>query len=179
MDKAELDSYMVRLKNGDDSAFDVIYNETRKGLFSFILTYVKNYQSAEDVLQNTYIKIRNSIGSYRAGTNAWAWIFTIAKNLSLNEIKKAKRETPTDFNEQENRFGDYEIEDKLSMPMLNIIKETLNKTEQQIVLLHIVGGYKHREIADMLFKPLGTVLWAYRNAIGKLKKRLEDEDEIR
>ena len=74
MDKAELDSYMVRLKNGDDSAFDVIYNETRKGLFSFILTYTKNYQSAEDVLQNTYIKIRNSIGSYRVGTNALAWI---------------------------------------------------------------------------------------------------------
>lgn len=178
MDKVELDKYMIRLKNGDESAFDIIYNETKRGLFSFILTYTKNYHTAEDLLQNTYVKMRNSIDGYKAGTNASAWIFTIAKNLSLNEIKRQKRETPTDFSEQSNRFGEYEIEDSISTPMLKIIRETLTKSEQQIVLLHIAGGYKHREIADMLLKPLGTVLWAYRNAVAKLKKKLEEEDEI-
>ncbi|MDD4839535.1 MAG: RNA polymerase sigma factor [Clostridia bacterium] len=177
MDRTELDYQMVLLQRGDESAFEVIYNETKRGLFSFILSYCKNYHTAEDIMQNTYIKLRMSVQSYSPGTNALAWIFTIAKNLTLNEMAKRKREIYSDFEQGAYEFGEYTIDDKMSSPLLKMVQENLNETEQQIILLYLVSGFKHREIADMLDKPLGTVLWTYRNAISKLRKVMEKENK--
>ncbi|HPD01766.1 MAG TPA: RNA polymerase sigma factor [Clostridia bacterium] len=176
MDRHELDKYMIRFRAGDESAFEVIYNETQRGLFSFVLSICKNYHTAEDMLQNTYIKMRAGIAGYEPGSNALAWLFTIAKNLTLNELQKRKKEVYTDFD-----LGSLENEKKfegepVSSPLLDIIMDNLSPSEAQIVLLHLVSGYKHREIADMTKKPLGTVLWSYRNAVGKLKKIIEKED---
>ncbi|HKL94027.1 MAG TPA: RNA polymerase sigma factor [Clostridia bacterium] len=177
MDRVELDYQMVLLQNGDETAFEVIYNETKRGLFSFILSFCKNYHTAEDIMQNTYIKLRTSVQSYTAGSNALAWIFTIAKNLALNDIAKRKREVYSDFEQGAVEYGEYTIDDKMTSPLLKIIEQNLNEAEQRIVLLYLVSGFKHREIADMLNKPLGTVLWTYRNAISKLRKVMEKENK--
>lgn len=176
MDRKELDRQMTLLQQGDEGAFEVIYNETKRGLFSFILSICKNYHTAEDLMQNTYIKVRGSIGSYNPGSNALAWIFTIAKNLTLNELQKRKREVYSEFDTGSFDLGHYTIDDKTTSPLLDIILSTLNESESQIVLLHLVSGFKHREIAEMTKRPLGTILWAYRNAIKKLKKALEKEE---
>ncbi len=177
MDRTELDYQMTLLQNGDENAFEKIYQETKRGLFSFILTMCRNYHTAEDILQNTYIRLRTSVASYTPGTNALAWLFTIAKNLTLNDIAKRKREVYTDFDKPTLEHGEYTIDDQLSSPLLKTIYSTLNETEQQIVMLYLISGFKHREIASMLQKPLGTVLWTYRNAISKLKKELEKENK--
>ena len=55
------------------------------------------------------------------------------------------------------------------------MKAVLREEEAQIVILHVVGGYKHREIAELVKKPIGTVTWTYKNAIAKLKAYLEAE----
>ena len=57
------------------------------------------------------------------------------------------------------------------------MKKVLNEDELQIVLLHVVAGYKHREIAAMLDKPLGTVTWTYNNAIKKSREYFEKEED--
>lgn len=176
MDRKELDQLMFNLQQGDESAFEKIYNETKNGLFSFILSICKNYHTAEDLMQNTYIRLRASIKTYETGSNALAWIYTIAKNLTLNEISKQKREISTDFDDPQSVFGgSYNIEDKLQGPTIAIMRKVLSEQEFQIVTLYVVAGFKHREIADMLNKPIGTVLWAYRNALNKIKKELEKE----
>ena len=65
-------------------------------------------------------------------------------------------------------------------PIIAVMNKVLGDEERQIVTLHVIAGFKHREIAEMLDKPLGTVLWAYNNALAKMKKQLEKEmrDEI-
>ena len=176
MDKSELDYYMTLLRRGDETAFEIIYEKTKRGLFAFILSYCKNYHTAEDLMQSTYIKLRSSIDSYKPGSNAGAWLFTIAKNLTINEAKKNRREVSSDFSEKENEFGEYNMDENLTSPLLKTMRENLNETELRIVLLYLVSGFKHREIAQMLEKALGTVLWSYRNAIGKIKKALEAEE---
>lgn len=168
---------MTLLQGGDETAFETIYNETRRGLFSFILSLCKNYHTAEDIMQNTYIKLRSSVLSYTPGSNALAWIFTIAKNLTLNEIAKRKREVHTDFEQGAYEYGEYTIDDKMTSPLLKTMRDNLNEAEQQIVMLYLISGFKHREIAQMLNKPLGTVLWTYRNAVSKLRKVMEKENE--
>ncbi|MCM1042836.1 MAG: sigma-70 family RNA polymerase sigma factor [Corallococcus sp.] len=60
--------------------------------------------------------------------------------------------------------------------MSDILKAALNDDEMQIVVLHAVAGYKHREIAQILGKPQGTVTWTYKNAITKLQNYLSKED---
>jgi RNA polymerase sigma-70 factor (ECF subfamily) len=177
MDKRELDEKMLRLQTGDEQAFEEIYNLTKRGLFSFILSICRNYHTAEDIMQSTYLRLKGAISTYQAGSNALAWLFTIAKNLTINELNRAKRESFSDFEDTDARFGEYTLEDKLSGSVLELMGKTLNEEERQIVVLHLIAGFKHREIADMLQKPLGTVLWSYRNSLAKLKRELEKEDK--
>ena len=179
MDRYELDQLMRDFQQGDEHAFEILYNQTRKGLFSFIYSICKNYHTSEDIMQTTYIKVRNAISSYQVGGNALAWIFTIARNLTINEINRKKREITSDF-QTENLGGTYTLDDKIQSPIFQIMDKVLSQDEQQLITLHLISGFKHREIAEMCDKPLGTVLWAYRNALNKLKKYLEKEgkDEI-
>ena len=82
----------------------------------------------------------------------------------------------TDFNENEYLKPSYDDTKFDDMPIFRIAKEILNQEELEIVLLYVVSGYKHREIADMLDKPLGTILWTYNNSIKKLKKAVEGKE---
>ena len=173
--KKELDDCLVDIQNGDEVAFERLYNETKKPVFSFIYTYTNNYSTTEDLLQDTYIRLRQNVDKYKAGSNALAWIFTIAKNITLNEIKKDKRSVPFDFAERPDVLGGYEQE--YDTPIMDAVKTCLDKDDQRIVLLHAVAGYKHKEIASIVDKPLGTVLWRYNKAIKKLKEYLIKEDK--
>ncbi len=174
MDKMELDKKMLQLQQGDEQAFEDIYNDTKRGLFAFILSICRNYHTAEDMMQTAYIKLRTTIGSYKAGSNAYAWLYTIAKNATLNELAKQSRETATDMQDGLAKYGTYTMDEDGS-PVTQVMNKVLNETERQIVSLHAISGFKHREIAEMLEKPLGSVLWAYNNALAKIKKQLEKE----
>lgn len=174
MTKQELDGKMLRLQQGDEQAFEDIYNETKRGLFAFILSICRDYYMAEDMMQTAYIRLRTTVASYKVGGNAYAWLYTIAKHATLNEIAKKRRETPLDVDEDGAKFGTYTLDDDGS-PVTAVMNRVLNETERQIVTLHVISGFKHREIADLLEKPLGTVLWTYNNALAKMKKELVKE----
>lgn len=177
MDRITLDNLMLHIARGDEVAFEELYNQTKSGLYSFILSICKNHHLAEDVMQNTYIRIRLSANMYKAGSNTLAWIYTIAKNLTLNELNKQKHEMSIDFDDKGTKIGgQYTIDDKVSSPLLNVMKKVLNESEAQIISLHLISGFKHREIAEMLDKPLGTVLWTYKNALNKIKNNYSEED---
>lgn len=165
---------MLALQQGDENAFEDIYNDTKRGLFAFILSICRNYHTAEDMMQTAYIRLRTTISSYRAGENAYAWLYTIAKNAALNEMARQKREKSTDAFEEESTFGTYSIDEECS-PITTVMNKVLGEEERQIVTLHVISGFKHREIAEMLEKPLGTELWTYNNALAKLKRELEKE----
>lgn len=176
MTKQEFDKKMLELQKGDEQAFEDIYRETHRGLFAFILSICRNYHTAEDMMQVAYIRLRTTVASYKAGGNAYAWLYTIAKNATLNEIARAKREAPADMEDGQERYGSYTINDE-GAPVTALMNKVLGDAERQIVTLHVIAGFKHREIAEMLDKPLGTVLWTYNNALAKLKKALQKEED--
>ena len=176
MTKQELDQKMLRLQQGDETAFAEIYEETNRGVFAFVLSICRNYHTAEDIMQTTYIRLRTTISSYKAGANAFAWLYTIAKNLTLNEMAREKRETTASFDDDSSAYGSYKMNEEGS-PITAVMNKVLNESERQIVTLHVISGFKHREIAEMIGKPIGTVLWAYNNALAKMKKELEKEEK--
>lgn len=172
--KNELEEAMLSLQKGDSSALETIYNLTYRGVFSFVFPIMKDYMAAEDILQSTYISVYEKIEQYKPGTNALNWILTMAKNMALNEYNKNKRSVDYDYDaEQPTPSSLYSFDESLDTPTIELASEILSEEDFKILLMYVVGGYKHREIADMLNIPLGTVTWKYKAALDKLKIELE------
>ncbi len=167
-----LDTALDRLKLGDDKAFEFIYNETKRAVFYCAFSILKDKGLAEDIMQNTYIKVKQYCYSYTKGTKPLAWITTIARNLSINEHNRRKREVYTDFSE-DNRHGEYTISD--NKLILQAAFKHLKERERQLVIMHVLGGLKHRELAEIFNMPLGTVLFKYNAALKKLRKYIEGD----
>lgn len=166
----------TKLQNGDIDGLKTIYEGTCKSVFSFVFPIVKDYQLAEDIMQATYIQIYEKISSYQPGTNLRNWILTIAKNLALYELRKRARETLTDDDHLLESLGGYTYDKSLSTPTIELASQILSEEDFKIVMLYAVGEYKHREIADMMHLPLGTVTYKYSMALKKLHKALKSKE---
>lgn len=174
--RIDINQYLIDMKDGNMEAFANVYLLTKNQVFSVCLSVLKNKELAEDAMQNTYVRIREKINYYTKGTNGFAWVLTIARNISINIYNRDTKMQVTDFNENEYLKPSYDDTKLDDMPIFKIAKDILGQEELEIVLLYVVSGYKHREIASMLDKPLGTVLWSYNNSIKKLKKAIEDKE---
>lgn len=171
----KLEKKISKLKNGDFDAFDYIYEHTNRTVYFTIFYIVKDKMSAEDVLQDTYVRAISALNQYKEGTNFVGWLCSIGKSLALNHLKKYRRETPTDFEEDSYKYGTQETE----LPYIfDVASKILTEDEYKIVMLCQVAGYKRREVADMLKIPIGTVTWKNNMALKKLKTHLEKEDRL-
>jgi RNA polymerase sigma-70 factor, ECF subfamily len=166
--KINFDDYIDALIEKDNQAFEVVYENTNRGVFSMIISIVNNKAVTEDLMQDTYIKMIEKIHSYKRGKNFYAWLMQIAKNTALDHYRKYKRETVYDPQDKDYVFEQSVEEDKSYM-VQDLIKP-LDEEEKQIVLLRIVSNRKFKDIARTVDKPLGTVLWIYNKAIKKLQE---------
>lgn len=169
---------LKRVSLGDKEAFHQLYQETDKTVYGFILSILKNPQDAEEVMQETYMKIWTSAASYKPQGKPLAWIFTIARNLCYMKFRDQKR--MADLGPDQDSWeepGAYfpPLENMADALVLRTALEILKEDERQIVLLHAASGLKHREIAAALGMPLSTVLSKYSRAVKKLKQYLKEE----
>lgn len=165
----KLDSFMHRLADGDRSAFKTIYDDTNKAVYYTALSILGERSLAEDAVQSAYLSVITNAASYKAGTNARAWIVRIARNTAINILNRRKREICVDERQNEAMFGTYEVDDG---GVTELAKSNLNGDEFNILMLSAVCGYKRREIALMLEMPLSTVSWKYGEAVKKMAKLL-------
>ena len=173
MKEEKLEKAVIRLREGDSNALAEIYEITSRGVFTFVLPILHDYQLAEDVMQQTFVTAYENIQSYQPGTNARNWLLTIAKNMALTEIKKRKREVSYDIDQDNHPDGVYFL-GNIDSPTIALANKVLAEDEFNIVIMYAVGEYKHREIAEFLHMPLGTVTWKYNNALKKMRKALEE-----
>ena len=174
MNKRELNDLMIKVQCGDEIAFSSLFESCKKGVFSFIYTFVNDYQIAEDLLQETFIKLKQSAYLYKPDTNASAYLLQIAKNTAIDYLRKEKQNVNLELNEKTPAKSE-DITEKLYLH--KIINDTLPQGERQILILHLEYGYKMREIAKILNIPLGTALWKYNKSLKALKKAIENQDE--
>mgnify|MGYP002792471800 CR=1 FL=1 len=167
---------LKRVSLGDKEAFRRLYQETDKAVYSFILSIMKNPQDAEEIMQETYIKIWTSAGSYLPQGKPLAWIFTIARNLCYMRFREKRRMADMGLDELSgDEAGEtcLPLENLADVMALHAAFEILKEDERQVVMLHAASGLKHREIAAALGMPLSTVLSKYNRAVKKLKQYLE------
>lgn len=166
MNERQTDKLLVKIAQGDKYALEELYEQTKRGVFAFLYSYLKNYESCEDVMQTVYLKIKINAEKYIPGTNGRAWILQIAKNLALDEIKKNSRTYIPD------REQTYSLQNYYGVS--EVMEKVLSSEEREIVILHVLWGYKHREIAAMLNCPTGTVTSKYKRSIKKLQTALKE-----
>ncbi|MGD9908978.1 MAG: RNA polymerase sigma factor [Candidatus Izemoplasmatales bacterium] len=174
MENINFDDYIDLLKVKDNEAFSLIYEQTRRGVFSIIVAIVHDKSQTEDLMQDTYIKMLKNINSYQKGRNFNAWLLQIAKNIAIDFYRKNHQVSIYDPIEQSYVFDETQDEEpkQVSYEMEEMIAP-LDQSEREIVLLHIVSDLKFKEIAESVNKPLGTVLWIYNKAIKKMKQHME------
>lgn len=169
-----LDEKLIeRIGKGDAAAFKDLYDGINKTLFAYILSIVRNFHDSEDILHETYLKIRAAAHLYQPQGKPMAWIFTIARNLSLMHLRKNKPISEFSMDDLENNKNFSDMMDEQDKVILTHLLSELEETERSIVLLHAVSGFKHHEIAKSLSLPLATVLSKYHRSLKKLRKRLE------
>lgn len=174
------EALLLLVAKGDKEAFQRFYQNTDKTIYGFILSIVKNPTDAEELMQETYLKVWVSAGSYQPQGKPLAWMFTIAKNLCYMRFRDRKQEPEIGLHElTEQELGAFcpQIEDAADKMVLYAALSSLNEEERQIVLLKTAGGMKHREIAAALGLPLATVLSKYNRSVKKLQKLLREEGE--
>lgn len=174
-DTAELDALILGVAAQDSTAFHGLYEKTRSAIYAFALSVLKNTHDAEDVLHDCYLNIHSAAGAYRTSGKPMAWILTIARNLCLQKLRDYKKSADIPQEDWEPYLQSREsisVEDKL---VLHGCMELLSDQERQIVVLHAVAGFKHRETAKMLRLPLSTVLSKYNRSIKKLNTYLSEE----
>ena len=106
-----LDEALGKLAEGNDAAFDKIYEETRRTVYYIALSVVRERMLAEDVMQTTYLKVLGNASRYRRGTNAAAWIARIARNEALDLMRRRSREYSVDERENPLPFGTRDVDD--------------------------------------------------------------------
>jgi RNA polymerase sigma-70 factor (ECF subfamily) len=168
-----INQMLLEIQRGSKASFKHLYDQTRFAVFASIIPYLHDQQLAEDVMQDTYLKAFEKIGTYQPNTNGMNWLFTIAKHTAFDLLKHRKHESQVDREYLEETIaGGYDRYD-LASPIIQAAKKVLDKDEQTILFLYALGEYKHREIAGILNIPIGTVLWRYQNAITKMKEVLK------
>lgn len=173
------ESLLVLSADGDKEAFRQLYQNTEKSIYSFILSIVKNPADAEELMQDTYMKVWDSAGNYCPQGKPLAWMFTIARNLCYMKFREQKREADLGPEEAaELKPAEYcpQIEEAADKLVLDAALQLLKEEERKIVLLRTSAGMKHREIAAALDLPLATVLSKYNRAMKKLKDYLKEEE---
>ncbi|CCY06921.1 MAG: RNA polymerase sigma factor [Coprobacillus sp.] len=173
IDTEQMNNIIRQLKSGNMDLFDDFYELTKKQVYVAIINIIKNKTICEDIMQDTYLKFLNNIHKYKDKTNVIAFIVTIARNLAINEYNKNKREVHYDLSLYEEEI----VSKTEETPLLDLVYETLSGIELEVFILHVIDDLKHREIAKIMKKPLGTITWIYNKALKKMKEKVGENNE--
>jgi RNA polymerase sigma-70 factor, ECF subfamily len=167
----QIHAIIEELKKRNYQSFDTFYNLTKNQVFYAIINIVKDQDLAEDIMQDTYVKFLEKIEQYKSGSNPYAYLSTIARNLAINYYHQDKKIVYNDeiIDHSDSLYESIEENEDI-FKLLNILSDI----EKEVVTLHVINDLKFKEIAGILKKPLGTILWIYNKAIKKLKEKAGD-----
>jgi len=160
--------------NGDPQMQKLLYQRFSSMMYGVCLRYSESNEDANDVLQEGFIKVFKNLYKFRGDGSFEGWIRRIFINTSIEHYrKKVKLYNVSEVQENTVEDKDLSALDSLATKdILNIINE-LSPGYKQVFNLHVVEGYSHKEIADMLGITEGTSKSQLARAKGVLKKMIE------
>ena len=169
------------MAKGDQTAFEVFVHRYHAPIYQYIERLVKDSKKAEDLVQETFIRLIKQLQQKHIPTHPKAWLYRVATNLCKDYWKSAQYrseappvdELPVKKDEKASVVEIYEHQETRK-EILHALSH-LPESQQQIVMLRFYQDLKLKEIAEILDLPLGTVKSNLFHALKKLKNFMEDE----
>ena len=186
MNRAD-DQLIADYLKGDEESLEILIKRYLKPIYSFVYRYTGSGQDAEDITQEVFVKVWRNLKKFDQQRSFKTWIFAIAKNTSIDLLKK-KKAIP--FSEFENEAGENMITETLADPsplphellekagmaqMLTSAMDTLSPKYRMVLFLRYNDHFNFREIAESLGEPLNTIKSRHRRALVNLKDLLSDK----
>jgi RNA polymerase sigma-70 factor (ECF subfamily) len=179
-DDETLTGLLKATAGGDEAAFDRLYGATSAKLFGVIARIIRQRDVAEEILQETYLRIWDHAGDYRFDKGRpMTWMITIARNRALDCLRRQRPERPLDDSPGRDAWPDPDpgpldlaIAGESAQALRRCLDE-LGEEQRSCITLAYVEGYTHDELARRLACPLGTVKSWIRRGLAHLKSCLE------
>lgn len=180
---SDLDENLIlRMAEGDGSAFREFYEKTSAAVYGFALSILRNGHDAEDITHDAYIRVYTAAVTYIPGrVKPMTWMLTIVRNLCYTKLRSGRvHAEPAEYDLlADNAAYAEDSESMMDRLVLKKALEILESEERQIVMLHSLTGLKHREIAEIMEMPVGTVLSKYNRALKKMRKEIEGKQGVK
>jgi len=189
---AEEKALIERCKRGDLAAFNDLVRKYEKQVYNFAYRLTGNYDDANDVAQDAFLRVFNAIGTFRGDASFSTWLFRITTNVFLDERKRAKAHPHTSLDEYlelDESSVARQIEDPSPTP-----EAVLEQSERALLLQQAIGGLpeyqramvtlyhgqqkSYEEIAEIMDLPIGTVKSRLNRARLALKEKLAGIREL-
>jgi len=176
--------------SGDQSAIEVLIHRHKNRVYTYILLIVKNQELAEDIFQDTFIKVIKSLdkGKYQEKGIFLSWVIRIAHNLIIDHFRKEKHLKTMSNEDSEldifnsKKFSDANVEDNIIQDQIeNDVRRLIDELpsdQKEVILLRHYGGLSFKEIADQTDVSINTALGRMRYALINLRKLIKDKNLI-
>lgn len=192
LSRADEKALIQRCKDGDPGAFDALVSCFEKRVFNFAFRLTGNYHDAWDVAMEAFVRVYNSIHTFRGDAVFTTWIYRIITNVYLDERKKSKNHrlvSLDDYIELEENAVSRQIEDESPTPAEIVESKERNRVLQKaidslpdyqriIVTLYHMQHQSYEEIAEILHLPIGTVKSRLNRARLALQEKLGASPEL-
>lgn len=174
-----------RFQDGDLYAFDLLVQRYKNRLMNFIYRFLGNAEEAEDVVQETFLRLYRNRHAYKRIAKFSTWIYTIAGNLAKTELRKRKRRKLVSLSDIGHNEKDYEVADLALNPeseadgtlkeeKIQKAIEKLSPRFRQVIILREIEELSYEEISTIINAPLGTVKSRVNRARHALQHYLKD-----
>ena len=183
------ENLMTRVKNGDALAFSILMDRYKQAVVNLVAYTVGDNIDSEDIAQQVFIRVYRNAATYEVRSKFTTWLFTITKNLALNEIRRRKRH-PTDSLDVVEQEEDYtktkQYPDTKTVPpddsmmndemqkCLKAALEALPERQRLAVLMFQEQGLSYEEISEVLEISLASTKSLIFRARDALKKTLKE-----
>jgi len=172
------------IKNGNKDAFNKLILQLEPKVSATVYGMLGFCQEAEDVGQETFVRLYKSMSQFRGEANIETYVTRIAINLSLNELKRRKRRSFLFIRQDKQELENYMSgsDDQKNQETKELVNNAISKLKagfKSVVVLRLLNGYSVKETAKILQIPPGTVLSRLARAQIKLKEILTPQMENR
>lgn len=179
-----------RFISGDQNSLEILIHRHKSRVFSYILLIVRKQELAEDIFQETFIKVIKSLkkGKYTDNGKFISWVLRISHNLIIDHFRKEKLKGTVSNDSMETdlfnspKFADETIEDQLVYSQIlsevkDLVKE-LPEDQQQVIYMRHYLDLSFKEIADLTDVSINTALGRMRYALINLRKLVEKKNLV-
>lgn len=183
MEKLDDKQLFAKIAADDEQAFGIFVGRFKNRLFNFIARIIQDKETAEDILQETFLRVYNQRKNYSPDYAVSTWVFTIALNLVRSELRKRKlrKYMSLDFLKEE---SDVEIADPQNpepgklKPILEKAIKSLPEEYRTAFVLCDIERLPYEEIAEIMRVPVGTVKSRINRARSMLREKLLPYKEL-